>query len=166
MTKAEVFKRNRKVVNRVIRGRLAKTKRVVHGSRAQNALLPSFLKKKTVDWDVFAKNPKKAATNMEKALDRKFKGDFFRIEKGTGSPGVNVWKVKSNITDEGFVDYANAPRKVPTVFKRSVQFATLADQKKQALKNVKNPETKFRREKDLDFLKKIKRFEKMRGRKV
>ena len=34
MNKEKFFNRNRNIVNRVIRGRLAKTKRIVHGTRA------------------------------------------------------------------------------------------------------------------------------------
>lgn len=165
MTKEKFFERNRNIVNRVVRGRLAKTKRVVHGSRSQNALMPKFLNKKTRDWDVFAKNPRKAAMNMEKALDKKFKGDFFFIKKGKGSAKALVYKVKSTITNEGFVDYAKVDRVVPTVSKRGVNFATLGDQKERALKNVKDPKLKFRRTKDLDLLRRIKIFEKIRGKK-
>ncbi len=61
MNKEEFFKRNMGVINRVIRTRLGKTGRVVHGSRSQNALMPRFLSRTTTDWDILARNQKKAA---------------------------------------------------------------------------------------------------------
>ena len=167
VSKRKLFKRNKNIVNRVIRGFLAKNKfGIVHGTRATNAQLPSFLKRKTTDWDVFVNNPELKARMLERELDRKFGGDFFRVKRGTGSPGIKVFKIKDNINDEGFVDFATPNRKVPSIPKRGVQFATLRDQKKKAEANIKKPELKFRREKDLNLLKRIKRFEKIRGRKI
>ncbi len=163
--KRKFFNRNKNVVNRVVRGFLAKNKvGIVHGTRATNAQLPSSLRRKTLDWDVFVKNPKLRAFQLEKQLDRRFRGDFFRVSKGLGSPGVRVFKIKDNINDEGFVDFATPDRAVPFVTKRSVRFATLKDQQARALRNIKRPELKFRREKDLNLLNRIKKFERIRGK--
>lgn len=165
MSKKRFFELNKNIVNRVVRGRLAKTKRIVHGTRSRNAQLPRNLTRKTRDWDVFAKNPKKAAMNMEKALDKKFRGDFFSVKKGA-TKRLKVHKVVSNVTGKGFVDFSVPDRQVPTIAKRGVRFATLQDQVRRARKVVKNPEASFRREKDLDFLRRVKKFEKIRGKKI
>lgn len=157
--KRKLFKRNRKVVNRVVRGFLAKRKvGIVHGVRATNAQLPRNLNRKTRDWDVFVNHPQLRARQLERKLDKKFNGDFFDVKMGIGSPGIRVWKVKSNVTGEGFVDFATSDRNVPSIPKRGVQFATLADQVKKAKENIKNPELKFRREKDLDLIRRVKKF--------
>ncbi len=165
MTKPISLRRNRGVIDRVVRGRLAKTKRIMHGGRAQNEQLPKRLQRKTVDWDIFAKNPRKAARNMERALDKKFKGDAFRVKPGK-TKSLGVMKVVSNETGEGFVDYAKPDRMVQTVSKRGVRMASLKDQKTRATMNLKDPERAFRRAKDLEFLGRIKKFEKIRGKKI
>ncbi len=165
MNKKEFFERNKRIVNRVVRGRLAKTKRVVHGTRATNAQLPRFLNKKTRDWDIFAKNPKKAAMDMEKALDKKFGGDFFKVKKGI-TQKLKVHKVVSTINEKGFVDYSVPDRFIPTISKRSIKFATLKDQVDRAKQSIQLPTTKFRREKDLDLLRRVKIFEKQRGKPI
>ena len=166
MSKQSFFNRNVKVINRVVRGRVAQTGRTVHGSRAQNAQMPRILEKKDVrDWDIFAKNPKKAARNMEKALDKKFGRDAFHVKKGK-SKKLIVHKVVSNVTNEGFVDFAKPDRNVPTVAKRGVNFATLEDQKRRALANLRDPKRSFREKKDRDFLNRLRKFEKQRGRKI
>lgn len=157
--KRKLFKRNRKVVNRVVRGFLAKRKvGIVHGTRATNAQLPRNLSIKTRDWDVFVKHPQLRARQLERKLDKKFSGDFFDVKMGAGSPGIRVWKVKSNVTDEGFVDFATADRMVPSISKRGVQFATLEDQLEKARQNIKKPGLKFRRGKDLDLIRRVKKF--------
>lgn len=158
--KRKFFKRNRLLVNRFTRGFLAKKKvGIVHGTRATNAQLPRYLKRKTTDWDVFVKKPKKRARQLENKLDKRYRGDFFRVQRGAGSPGVKVWKVKSNVTDEGFVDFASTERVVPYVTKRGVRFATLQDQRRIAMENIRSKEKEFRRAKDLNLLKRIKKFE-------
>ena len=161
--KEALFKRNREVINRVIRGRLAKTQRIVHGARAQNAQLPTSLKRKaTVDWDVFAKDPKTAALMMERELDKKFRGDFFSVKEGK-TRALKVNKVFSKTSGESFVDFSVPDRKVPSVAKRGVRFATLKDQVERAKQNLKKPSARFRRAKDKDLIKRVKKFRKKRS---
>ncbi len=158
MTKQNFFKRNKNIINRVVRGHLAKNKiGIVHGKRATNAQLPRDLNRKTNDWDVFVKFPEARARQLEAKLDKKFRGDFFRVKEGMGSPGVKVFKVKDNINDETVVDFATINRKVPFITKRGVRFATLRDQAEKARKTLRERTAPFRREKDLDLLRRIKK---------
>ncbi len=167
MISKKFLKRNKNLVNRFTRSFLAKNKvGVVHGTRATNAQLPRRLKRETLDWDVFVKNPELRARQLEHKLDKRFRGDVFKVERGLGSPGVNVYKIISNDTGEGLVDFATPSRQVESVAKRGVRFATLRDQKMAAMRNVSKPELKFRREKDQNLLNRIKKFEKIRGRKI
>ncbi len=161
------YNRNKQLVNRFTRSFLAKNKvGIVHGTRATNAQLPRRLKRKTLDWDVFVKKPRIRALQLEAILDRRFRGNFFRVKRGLGSPGVRVYKIISNVDNEGLVDFANSNRPVNSVTKRGVRFATLKDQKERAEINIRKSELKFRREKDIDLLRRIKKFENIRGRKI
>ena len=167
MTSKKFFNRNKLLVNRFVRNFLSKNKiGIVHGTRATNTQLPRFLERKTVDWDIFVKKPKVKARQLERKLDKRFRGDYFKVKKGKGSPGVKVYKIKSTITNENFVDFATTQRQVPTIAIRGIKFATLKDQKRIAQQNVKKPELKFRREKDRNLLKRIKQFEKLRGKRI
>jgi len=167
MNDSQFFNRNKNVANRFIRNFLAKNKLgIVHGTRATNNQLPRYLKRETFDWDVFVPKPKQSATKLEKNLDKRYKGDYFKVVRGKGSPGVMVYKVESTLTNEGFVDFASTKRVVPSIPIRGVRFATLKDQKQIAQVNVKNKELKYRREKDLSLLKRIKTYEKQRGKRI
>ena len=73
---------------------------------------------------------------------------------------------KSNKEPSDFVDFATPDMQVYSVSKRGVRFATLKDQRMRAEINVRKKELQFRRPKDRDLLKRIKQFEKMRGRKI
>ena len=164
--KRKLFSRNKNVVNRFVRGFLAKNKvGVVHGGRAQNNQLPRHLQRKTKDWDVFVKNPEFRARQLEQFLDKKFGGDFFRVKKGK-TKELRVNKIMTNTTNENIVDFSKPDRKVPSIPIRGVQFAKLEDQVARAKQNLKKKSTQFRRGKDLDFLKRVKKFEKIRGKKI
>ena len=166
MTHKNFLERNKNVINRVIRNRLAKTKRVVHGARAQNIQLPRFLERRpTIDWDVFAKNPILAAHGMERALDKKFKGDFFGIKKGV-TERLRVRKVFSKDTGESFVDFSMPDRHVPTKAIRGKRFATLKDQVEKAKTNLKDPAKIFRAGKDRSLVRRVREFEKLRRKKL
>ncbi len=166
MTDKNFFERNKGVINRVIRNKLAKTKRVIHGARAQNIQLPRFLERKpTVDFDVFAKNPDLAAHGMERALDKKFRGDFFGVRKGI-TEKIKVRKVFAKSTGETFVDFSIPNRVVPTKDIRGKRFATLKDQFEKAKENLKDPTKIFRRDRDLSLVQRVIKFEELRGRKL
>ena len=154
--------RNKGVINRVVRTRLAKTRRVVHGTRASNAQLPKFLKRDTQDWDIFAKNPRRAAMRMEMALDRKFRGDFFEVKRGK-TKALKVHKVFSKDTGESFVDFSVPDRKVMSKSIQGIRFASLKDQVERAKQNLRKSTAEFRREKDLDLLRRIKLSKKFIG---
>ena len=167
MTKEELFHRNKKVINRFVRSFLSKNKvGVVHGARGQNAQLPRFLERKsTRDWDVFVKDPKLRALQVESLLDKRFRGNFFRVKEGI-TKKLKVHKVISNINNESYVDFSIPDRLVPVKSIRGVKFATLKDQFNKAKQNVVKPELEFRRKKDLDFIRRVKIFEKQRGKKL
>ena len=166
MTHKNFLDRNKGVINRVVMNRLAKTKRVIHGSKAQNTQLPRFLERKpTVDFDVFARNPALAAHRMERALDKKFGGDFFGVRKGV-SERVKVRKVFSKDTGETFVDFSIPDRVVPTKAIRGKRFATLKDQFEKAKENLRNPSLKFRAGKDRNLVRRVREFQRLRGRKL
>lgn len=164
--KENIFNRNKGVINRVVMKRLGKTKRIVHGGRAQNAQLPRHLERRpTIDWDVFAKNPEIAAARMERALDKKFRGDFFGVKEGA-TKELRVRKVISKISGESFVDFSVPDRDIPWVAKRGIRYAGLKDQFERAKQNVKDPEKTFRLEKDKSLINRIRKFEKLRGKKI
>lgn len=161
--KEALFRRNKGVINRVVLNRLSKTKRIVHGARSQNAQLPTILQRKaTVDWDVFAKNPRLAALMMERALDKKFRGDFFGVKEGK-TKALKVHKVFSKTSGESFVDFSIPDRKVPWVAKRGIRYASLEDQFTRAIQNLTKPSAKFRRAKDKDLIRRVKKFTRKRN---
>ncbi len=164
MTRDNFLKRNKGVINRVIRTRLAKTKRIIHGTRAQNAQLPRFLERKpTIDFDVFARNPDLAAHGMERALDKKFRGDFFGIRKGI-TERLKVRKVFAKKTGQTVVDFSIPDRVVTTKAIRGKRFATLKDQFEKAKDNLRKPELKFRADKDRSLVRRVREFERLRRR--
>ena len=166
MTHKNFLDRNKGVINRVIRNRLAKTKRVIHGAKAQNTQLPRFLERKpTVDFDVFARNPALAAHGMERALDKKFRGDFFGIREGK-TKRLMVRKVFAKETGETFVDFSIPDRVVPTKAIRGKRFATLKDQFEKAKSNLKDPTKVFRRDRDRSLVRRVREFQRLRGRRL
>ncbi len=166
MTHKNFLDRNKGVIERVVRNRLAKTKRVIHGARSQNAQLPRFLERKpTVDFDVFARNPSLAAHGMERVLDKKFRGDFFGVRKGR-TERLRVRKVFAKDTGETFVDFSVPDRVVPTKAIRGKMFATLKDQFEKAKSNLKDPSKIFRADKDRSLVRRVGEFQRLRGRKL
>ena len=160
------FRRNIGVIHRIIRGHLARSPNsIVHGTRSTNSQLPRNLNVKTRDWDVKHPNPKSAAQNLEAKLDRRFRGNFFRVEEGA-TKKLAVHKIKGNIDDETYADFSKRDAPMPWIGKRGVNFATLQNQIERAKLTLKDPSKKFRREKDLSLIRRVKKFEKRRGKPI
>lgn len=158
------FYKNQSVANAIIKSEIRRRQWTVHGARSTNAALPDFLDKPTRDWDVFVKNPKKAAAILEKSLDKRFGGDFYGVKKGE-SVKVPVRKVFSKITQESVVDFAKSSRAVPTTNVEGIKMATLGYTKEHIKRTLKDPGAMFRAQKDRETLQRIKLFETMRGKK-
>lgn len=164
MSKEKFFKRNVRVIDRVVRNFLAKNKvGIIHGSRAANVQLPKNLNVQTRDFDVFVRNPEKRAAQVEKILDRRFRGDFFSVKRGA-TEKLRVNKVISNVTGKSHVDFSVRDRVIPTVSKRGLKFATLKDQVARAKQNIQDPSKEFRREKDISLIRRARQFNKKGGK--
>ena len=154
----------------IIRRKIRKDKDIVYGTRAMNAQLPHHLKRNTFDFDVYTKRPKQKARAMDKRLDRKLYGGknvFYTtpaIHKGT-------WKVRHRGADRrrgteddfDVVDYTQRPKRVRTFMKNGIRYESLSSIKKIKRKILKDPESKYRHEKDRRDLRRIKVWKRLRG---
>ena len=102
---------------------------------------------------------------IEKKLDRQVGFNHF-YNKPAMHPGT--WKVKSNGVDMrrgtdddlDIIDYSKHPKPKPKIRKiEGVRYRTLAEEAKAKLKALRDPEYKFRHEKDADDLGRIRMFQ-------
>jgi hypothetical protein len=126
---------------------------VVYGQRAVNQQLPSHLKKKTVDYDIYTKQPERAAKELLKKLGN---GDF-EIKKAKFG---RTWKVKNKKTGETIVDYTQPGRYPKTKNVLGVKYAELSASKRKIGKILRDEESKYRWDKDIETLKRIRQGEK------
>lgn len=155
--KAERYYKNKRNVNKVIRQH-AKTHNVtVYGNRAINSHLPRYLDKHTDDWDFFSSTPRRHAHQVERRLDKRFGGDYFRVEPAQ-HPGT--FKVRNNITNEGVADYTKPNQRIPSTRKEGMKVAKLSWIKKQKKETLLNPSSQFRHAKDEETLTRIRVYEK------
>lgn len=140
--------KSRGAVRRAILNQIKKEKGIVFGARAVNRQVPKHLESPTEDFDVFipkGKSPKKTAKRIERRLDKKFGGNFFKVEEGKFE---GLYKVKSRVSGKGLIDLNKQKQKVGVVKRKGVKFADLQFQKKKIKESLANPEAKFRRDKD------------------
>lgn len=162
LTKAEVYYKHKKIIPRVIMSATEK-KETIYGAQALNIQLPSHLRKQTEDYDIFSPTPKKSATETEKALDKAFKGNYFYVEPAK-HPGT--FKVKSRVTLSGVADYTKPEQRIPYRTIGGRRYVKLSYVKKHIAKTLKDPEAKFRWEKDKEALQRIKIYEQLKQAKI
>jgi len=161
LKKVEYFHRNKKRISKVILRKTGK-KEIIYGARALNKQFPPFLDKPTQDFDIFSPTPKKDAKQTEKALDKEFKGDFFYVEPAKHE---GTYKVKSRINNEGYADYTKPEKKIPSRKIGKHRYVKLSYVKKHIKKTLKDPEAKYRHDKDRDALNRIRIYEKLKKKK-
>lgn len=155
------------MMNKIILQLAKQRKQVIYGARSIEAQANLF-SRSTKDFDIFDKNPKKSAQILQKKLDKHTGFDYF-YSKPAEHKGT--WKVKSKGNDgiknteddESVADYTKPDEKVPYVVKNGVRYRILKQELQRKIATVKDPEFKFRHEKDKDDIRRIKGFLKVRS---
>ena len=148
-------KRNDLIINEVVLDTAQKRGQIVYGARAYNLQSPTYLKKKTMDYDILTTKPKQAAKDVAKKLSARLgrKVDVIRGKhKGT-------YRIK--LDNEIIADYTQISKKPKTKKVWGTEVKNLKSIKRNAQRLVKNPKTEFRRDKDLDTLSRIAEIERM-----
>jgi len=126
---------------------------VVHGAKAVNAHLPSWLDKETKDWDIFAENSaEELAVSLEHKLDKRYGGNYFAVEPAL-HPGT--FRIRSRVTGEVVADITLQDKVVSFQRIGGVNYVTLQYQRDQANKVLSDPNQAFRHRKDRDTLQRI-----------
>ena len=160
---------NQHRINTAVLTQAKKNKSIIFGAQAIKKKL-GINARPPKDFDLFTDKPKNAAKTLAMTLDKSFRKDIFFVKKGNFK---TTYKTKfkgkdgrANTDDDiGIADFTKTPAPAPKTFiKGGVKFRTLKLELKAKQRIVKDPEFKFRREKDLDDIRRIKQFSSL-GRK-
>jgi len=158
LKQVETYHKKKGAISKVI---LSKTDKheIIFGARAINKHLPSFLDRHTQDYDIFTPTPKRDARQTERALDKHMGFNAFEVKPALH---VGTLKVKSRVTGEGVADYSKPEERIP--FKRigGKNYITINRIERNIRKTLKDPEAKFRRDKDQDALRRIQVYKKLK----
>lgn len=139
------LRRRKKFEDKTIINQIKKRKAIVYGSKSVNKQLPSHLRTKEGDYDIFTKKPKKFSRVLEKKLDKKARGNFYETE-----PAIyeGTYKIKRRLSGVNVADVSKTPKKIGTISRNGITYANLQFQKGQIKKSLSDPESKFRHKKD------------------
>jgi hypothetical protein len=161
LKRSRTFHKRKGVISKVILSQTDKHE-IIYGARALNKRFPKWLDKPTQDYDIYSKTPRKDAKQVERALDKRFKGDHFYTEpaqhKGT-------WKVKAHANQEGYADYTKPEGKIPYKTIGGKNYVALSHVKKNIKKTLKDKESAYRHAKDRDALNRINLYEQIKKKK-
>lgn len=159
INKTQIFHSKKGNIRNII---LSKTgmNEIIYGASAINKQLPKHLKVHTEDYDILTNNPRKEAREVERALDKYFGGNYFKVE-----PAIygGTFRVKSLVDGKVYADYSLLEGNVPYKIINGKKYITLSYAKKQKIKTLKDPQAKFRHAKDRDTLNRIRLAEKSRN---
>ena len=161
-----ILKRDK--INNIIRNQAKKDKSIVYGSNAMNKQIHPFTRRKSQDYDIYTKTPKRDARSMEKRLDKTLGGNYFytkpAIHGGTWKV-MNKGLIKDNPRDDiNVVDYSFGS--TPSKRISGVRYEKLSNIIKTKKKILKDKESKYRHEKDRDDLRRIRFSKALKKRKV
>lgn len=134
--------------------------RVVYGARAMNAQLPKEYRRPTEDWDVKTQNARQFAYTLEAELEELDVRDNFKVEMlPVRGENWNVFRVIHKATGKSLVDVSvpEGPSLPPYVIIDEIKYKTLEAIKESKLEDVRDPEKRYRRRKDLQDVRRIER---------
>lgn len=154
LSKAEKYYRTGKgPANRLIKSKLRHSDLVVHGGKAINAQLPSWLSKATEDWDILSVNPEETARKLEGLLDERYGGDYFEV---IPAKHEGTFRIINKVTRREVADITLPERRIGYRTINGINYATLEYHVKRIKEILRDPEVKFRHAKDRETLQRIK----------
>lgn len=158
------YRKGAKPIDSVVRRAIVNQDEIVYGARAVNKRLPKHLDIYTEDWDIATTDdPASVAKKIEKKLDKRYGGNFFRVEP---AKHAGTYKIKSNVTEKGVVDVTVVePHTVPHEKIEGVNYATLDYQLMRIDASLDDPKSAFRHKKDLETRQRITIHRKKKSRK-
>ena len=146
----EQYLRDRSKVKQVILETLRNEKAFkpkVYGAKADNKKPFKHLKEHTMDYDIATKqDPRRLARVIERNLDKKFKGNYFELQR-TQYPGG--YKIVSRVSQKGVADVTpHLKEKMRTIRRNGVNYATLEFQKRRIKASLSRKQDEYRLKKD------------------
>lgn len=154
------FSLNKGTRKRVLLNQTRKEGNMIYGGQSLKAQMGGIARN-TRDFDILTKRPSKSAKVTEKNFDRVHGRDDFFIKQGRYKNTKKVmWKGmdgrKNTRDDVGMVDYTKQTRNIPFKKIRGVKYTTLAHETQTKKQILQAKGSKFRHEKDIDDLERIK----------
>lgn len=161
-------------LQRAMKKNIRQDKGIVYGemsTQTQTGKLPLF-QRKTFDWDVFTKNPKKIADKVQQHLDKVWGSDHF-YSKPAQHPGTH--KVMSDGPDMkrgteddiGYADFTKTPKPAPKfIVKNGIRYRVLKEEVKARQTALADKSQEFRHDKDRQSLSAVNYAQAIKGRGV
>ena len=172
MSKKAKYFFNEYLILRTILNQARRNKSIIYGSQALVKQI-GVLKINRIpeDYDIFSRQPKKSARQLERNLDRKLGGDFFYYKPAILKKTVHRVMSKGNDmkrgTDDdfGIADFSPIPIPLPrTRTINGIKYVTLSHVSKSKRKALRDPKYKWRHSKDRKDLNLIKLHKKIKRR--
>jgi hypothetical protein len=129
-----------------------KERQVIYGQQSVNVQLPPRFRRETKDFDILTKKPKQSAEKLVKQLEKEYGKGSFRVEPARYG---KTFKVKDK-EGKTVADYTLTTKKPKTKEVWGVKYSNIDYQKGKLKKILKDEAYKFRHDKDMDTLKRIK----------
>jgi len=146
------FHKKKNMIPKVILSQTEKHE-IIYGEQAVKKQVPKYLHRPTQDFDIYTPTPLEDARETEKALDKRFGGDYFKTIPGK-NPGT--FRVVANANNESYADYTQPKEKVPYKNIDGKKYATLGYMLKKSNQIINDPMSSYRHNKDMDTINRIK----------
>jgi hypothetical protein len=129
-----------------------KERQIIYGQQSVNVQLPPKFRRQTKDFDILTKKPKKMAEELVRQLNKEYGEGEFKVEPAKYG---KTFKVKSK-AGKTIADYTLTTKKPKSKEIWGIKYAELPYQEKKLKKILKDEASKFRYDKDVETLQKIK----------
>lgn len=154
------FAMNEMAIKPIILGQVKKNKSIVYGAKALMVQIPLGATRQTRDYDIFSDNPRKSARQLERKLDKQFKGNYFYVKEAEHPGTFKVMDHGNDINDtkddRTVADFTKQPRPLNLVRIDGVNYTHLNEVEKDKRRALSDPQYKFRHPKDRADLERIK----------
>ena len=138
---------------------LKNSQNIVVGSFAFNQQMPLTIhqKRPLTDIDIKSQQPRKLALTIERSLDKSvgFNNYYISILKHDSG---RTFRIHSRARNTVVADISHKDKRIPYRILDNVRYETIAHREQEIKRLIRNPKTKYRREKDLRMMGYINRY--------
>lgn len=146
--------------DRIILAQARRNNEVIYGAQAIKKQMPGFLARKTIDYDIYSRKPRKSANQLENSLDKLAGFDNFYVKQRMHKTTFGVYDIgldfkKGSDDDFNIADYTRQKKRLQIKRIRGNNYVDVSEVVKSKRATLTQQQFAYRHKKDFSDVRRV-----------